>query len=139
MSCGAGGVLKQMLIDSGIGEMMAQSIAGSSLPPILLAWILAAIIRVTQGSATVAMIAAAGMVSPILAMSEVSEPQKALLVLSIAAGSTILSHVNDSGFWLVGKYLGMTEKQTLKSWTVMETIISIVGFAFILLLRGDDV
>jgi Gnt-I system low-affinity gluconate transporter len=131
---GAGGVFKQILIDSGIGEAIASSISEMNISLLVLGYILAVIIRVTQGSATVAMIAAAGMVSPLLAMTEVSDTQKALLVLSIAAGSTILSHVNDSGFWLVGKYLGMTEKQTLKSWTVMETIISIVGFAFILLL-----
>ncbi len=131
---GAGGVFKQVLIDSGIGEAIASTVSEMNVSLFVLGYILAAIIRVTQGSATVAMITAAGMISPLLAMSDVSEIQKALLVLSIAAGSTILSHVNDSGFWLVGKYLGMTEKQTLKSWTVMETIISVVGFAFILLL-----
>lgn len=131
---GAGGVFKQILIDTGIGEAIASSISGMNISLLVLGYILAVIIRVIQGSSTVAMITAAGMVSPLLAMTEVSDTQIALLVLSIAAGSTILSHVNDSGFWLVGKYLGMTEKQTLRSWTVMETIISIVGFAFILLL-----
>jgi Gnt-I system low-affinity gluconate transporter len=124
---GAGGVLKQILIDSGIGQMMAQSIAGSSLPPILLAWILAAIVRVTQGSATVAMITAAGIMAPVLEAFSLSPSRTALVVLAIASGATLLSHVNDSGFWLVGKYFGMTEKQTLQSWTVMETIISVMG------------
>ncbi|MBG7630894.1 MAG: gluconate transporter [Bacteroidetes bacterium] len=131
---GAGGVFKQILIDSGIGEAIADTVSDMNISLLVLGYILAVIIRVTQGSATVAMITAAGMLSPILILTEVSEIQKALLVLSIAAGSTILSHVNDSGFWLVGKYLGMTEKQTLKSWTVMETIISVVGFSIILLL-----
>ena len=131
---GAGGVFKQVLIDSGVGEAIANTVSEMNISLLVLGYILAAIIRITQGSATVAMITAAGMISPLLLLTEVGEFQKALLVLSIAAGSTILSHVNDSGFWLVGKYLGMTEKQTLKSWTIMETIISIVGFAFILLL-----
>jgi Gnt-I system low-affinity gluconate transporter len=131
---GAGGVFKQILIDSGIGEAIADTVSDMNISLLVLGYILAVIIRVTQGSATVAMITAAGMLSPILTLTEVSEIQKALLVLSIAAGSTILSHVNDSGFWLVGKYLGMTEKQTLKSWTVMETIISVVGFSIVLLL-----
>lgn len=124
---GAGGVLKQILVDSGIGKMMAESIADSSFSPILLAWILAAIVRVTQGSATVAMITAAGIMAPVLGEFNLSEPGRALIVIAIAAGATILSHVNDSGFWLVGKYFGMNEKQTLQSWTVMETIISISG------------
>lgn len=127
---GAGGVLKQILIDSGIGNMMAESIAGSALSPILLAWILAALVRVTQGSATVAMITAAGIIAPVLEVFALSDPARALVVISIASGATILSHVNDSGFWLVGKYLGMNEKQTLQSWTVMETIIAVCGLAF---------
>ena len=124
---GAGGVLKQILVDSGIGKMMAESIAGSPLSPILLAWILAALVRITQGSATVAMITAAGIIAPVLEVFDLSDPARALVVISIASGATILSHVNDSGFWLVGKYLGMNEKQTLKSWTVMETIIAVCG------------
>jgi len=127
---GAGGVLKQILVDSGIGTMIAQSISDSSLSPILLAWILAAIIRVIQGSATVAMITAAGIMAPILPIFNLDEPHLALIVISIATGATLLSHVNDSGFWLVSKFFGMDEKQTLQSWTVMETIISICGLCF---------
>lgn len=130
---GAGGVLKQILIDSGIGNMMAQSIADSSMPLILLAWILAAVVRITQGSATVAMITAAGIMAPILQTIPLDQPHLALIVISIASGATILSHVNDSGFWLVSKYFGMNEKQTLQSWTVMETIISLCGLSFTLL------
>lgn len=130
---GAGGVLKQVLVDSGIGEMMANSIADSAMPPIFLAWILAAIVRVTQGSATVAMITAAGIMAPVLSFINPGAPELALIVISIASGATLLSHVNDSGFWLVSKYFGMDEKQTLRSWTMMESIIAICGLAFTML------
>ncbi|WP_319482816.1 gluconate:H+ symporter [uncultured Draconibacterium sp.] len=130
---GAGGVLKQILVDSGIGKMMAESMANSAMPPIVLAWLLAAIVRVTQGSATVAMITAAGIIAPVLGELELNDPHRALVVLAIASGATLLSHVNDSGFWLVGKYFGMNEKQTLQSWTVMESIIAVCGLAFTML------
>ena len=131
---GAGGVFKQLLIDSGIGTQLAESMSHSALPPIVLAYILAMIIRVSQGSATVAMITSAGIVAPLLTALAMSEPHKALVVIAIAAGASTASHVNDSGFWLVGKYLGMTEKQTLQSWTVMVTIISVTSFSMALLL-----
>lgn len=130
---GAGGVLKQVLIDSGIGQLMAETMMYSALPPILLAWIISAAVRVTQGSATVAMITAASLIAPIITAFELSDPQRALIVIAIASGATMLSHVNDSGFWLVGKYLGMNEKQTLQSWTVMESIISVCGLIFTLI------
>jgi Gnt-I system low-affinity gluconate transporter len=105
----------------------------SPLPPILLAWMISAAVRVTQGSATVAMITAASLVAPLISEFALSDPQRALIVLSISSGATLLSHVNDSGFWLVGKYLGMNEKQTLQSWTVMESIIAFCGLGFTLL------
>ncbi len=130
---GAGGVLKQILVDSGIGKIMAESMADSALPPILLAWLLAAVVRVTQGSATVAMITAAGIIAPVLSEFGLNDPHRALVVLAIASGATLLSHVNDSGFWLVGKYFGMNEKQTLQTWTVMESIIAVCGLAFTML------
>lgn len=126
---GAGGVFKEILIDSGIGSILAESMAGSSLPPIFLAWLLASVVRVTQGSATVAMITAAGIMAPLIHEINLTDPHRALVVLAIASGATLLSHVNDSGFWLVGKYLGMNEKQTLQSWTVMESIIALGGLA----------
>lgn len=126
---GAGGVFKQVLVNSGVGDMLAGGMADLGLPLIVLAWLIAMAVRVTQGSATVAMITAAGILSPILVSFDISEPHKALIVLAIAAGATTLSHVNDSGFWLVNRYFGMSEKDTLKSWTVMETIISLVGFS----------
>ncbi|MBN2667365.1 MAG: gluconate transporter [Bacteroidales bacterium] len=131
---GAGGVLKQILVDSGIGKMLAESLADSSIPIIVLAWVLSSLVRITQGSATVAMITAAGIISPLLSTFNLSQPNIALIVIAIAAGATILSHVNDSGFWIVGKYLGMNEKQTLKTWTVMETIIAVCGLVFTLIL-----
>jgi len=130
---GAGGVLKQILVDSGIGKMLAESIAESSIPIILLAWTLSALVRIAQGSATVAMITAAGIMAPILPAFNLNPPNIALIVIAIASGATILSHVNDSGFWIVSKYLGMNEKQTLQSWTIMETIISVCGLLFTLL------
>ncbi|MBS4538671.1 gluconate:H+ symporter [Clostridium sp. D2Q-11] len=131
---GAGGVFKQMLIDSGVGNMLADNISNSSLPPIILAYILAVVVRITQGSATVSMITAAGIMAPVMEAFNLGGPDRGLIVIAIAAGATILSHVNDSGFWLVGRYFGMTEEQTLKSWTMMETIISVVGFAIALIL-----
>jgi len=127
---GAGGVLKQILVDSGIGKILAESIEGSSFPVIVLAWLLAAVVRVTQGSATVAMITAAGIIAPIIELINPGQAYIALIVVAIGAGATILSHVNDSGFWIVSKYLGMNEKQTLRSWTVMETILAVSGLVF---------
>jgi Gnt-I system low-affinity gluconate transporter len=131
---GAGGVFKQILIDSGTGNMLAEKLAGSALTPLVLAYIIAVVVRIIQGSATVSMITAAGIMAPILTVFDLSQIDKALIVVSIAAGATILSHVNDSAFWLVGKYLGMNEKETLQTYTVMETIISIVGFGLVLLI-----
>lgn len=131
---GSGGAFKQMLIDSGVGNVLADLISQTSLPPIVLAFIIAAAVRIILGSATVSMITAAGIVAPILGAYAISDMHRALIVISIASGATILSHVNDSGFWLVGKYLGLTEIQTLKSWTVMETIIALGGFSLSLLL-----
>lgn len=131
---GAGGVLKQILVDSGIGAQLAESLSDSAMPPVVLAWLIAAVVRVIQGSATVSMITAAGIMAPILSVINPDQAEKALIVIAIAAGATILSHVNDSGFWLVGKYLGLSEKETLRSWTVMETIVSIVGFLLVLFL-----
>lgn len=128
---GAGGVFKQILIDSGVGKMLAQSVAGSHLSPIILSFLIAAVVRVAAGSATVAMMTAGGIISPMLSSFNV-EP--ALVVIAIASGATILSHVNDSGFWLVNRYFGLSEKDTLKSWTVMETIIGFVGLIVSLIL-----
>ena len=113
-----------------MGEFMAQS----NLPIVMVAFLIALFVRVAQGSATVAMVTGAGLVSPIIADMSVSQPVLGLITISIAAGSTAVSHVNDSGFWLVNRFFGMTEKQTLKTWTVMETIVGFVGFAVVMIL-----
>ncbi|TVR28266.1 MAG: gluconate transporter [Balneolaceae bacterium] len=131
---GAGGVFKEVLVDSGVGEMLATTMSDIGLPVIVLAWLIAAAVRITQGSATVAMITAAGIIYPIMINFDLSEPYKALVVLSIAAGATIMSHVNDSGFWLVNRYFGMSEKDTLRSWTVMATIVAVMGLILALAL-----
>jgi len=107
---GAGGVLKQVLVDSGIGQMMAESMAGSPLPPLVLSWLLAAVVRVTQGSATVAMITAAGIVAPVIEQFGLSDPQRALIVIAISSGATMLSHVNDSWF-LAGREIFGDERK----------------------------
>jgi len=125
---GAGGIFKQILIDSGVGSLLAHGMSDLGLPVIVLAYFIAVAVRVTQGSSTVSMITAAGIVAPVIKQLSMSQPQIALTVLAIASGATILSHVNDSGFWLVNRYLGLTEKETLRSWTMMETIISVSGF-----------
>ncbi len=125
---GAGGVFKQVLVDTGTGEMLANYFADKGVSIFLFAFLAAALVRVLQGSATVAMITAAGLTAPLLGDIS-SEPHKALLVIAVASGASILSHVNDSGFWLVGKYLGLSEKQTFRSWTVMTTLLAITGFS----------
>jgi len=130
---GAGGVFKQILINTGTGTMLANYFAGAGLSLLLFAFISAAVVRILQGSATVAMITAAGLTAPLLT-SGVTDINKALLVIAIASGASILSHVNDSGFWLVSKYLGLTEKETFKSWTIMTTILAIVGFSTVSIL-----
>jgi len=130
---GAGGVFKQVLINTGTGEMLANYFANEGVSVLLFAFISAAIVRILQGSSTVAMITAAGITAPLL-VSNISEIDKALLVIAIASGASILSHVNDSGFWLVSKYLGINETQTFKSWTIMTTILSITGFISVFIL-----
>ena len=125
---GAGGVFKQVLVNTGTGEMLANYFSNAGVGILLFGFITAATVRILQGSATVAMITAAGLTSPLLIDASMSDPKKALIVIAIASGATIMSHVNDSGFWLVSRYLGLTEKQTFKSWSVMTSILAIVGF-----------
>ncbi|MGD7046283.1 GntP family permease [Jeotgalibacillus proteolyticus] len=131
---GAGGVFKQVLIDSGVGEVLGEMMANSSLPPILMAFAIALLVRVAQGSATVAMVTAAGLISPVIETVGYSGPILGLIVIAIAAGATAVSHVNDSGFWLVNRYFGLDVKDTLKTWTVMETIIGVVGFTVVFII-----
>ncbi|MCB8903428.1 MULTISPECIES: gluconate:H+ symporter [unclassified Streptomyces] len=129
---GAGGGFKQTLIDIGVGQMILDFSKSWSIPALLLAWLIAVAIRLATGSATVATISAAGLVAPLAEGMSTSET--ALLVLAIGAGSLFFSHVNDAGFWLVKEYFGMNVGQTIKTWSVMETIISVVGIGFVLLL-----
>ncbi|WP_020571872.1 gluconate:H+ symporter [Neolewinella persica] len=120
----AGGAFKQVLVDSGTSEYIVDVLQGFNAHPILIAWLIAAALRVTLGSATVAAITAAGIVLP-LAQSGAASPE--LLVLATGAGSLTASHVNDTGFWLFKEYFGLTVTQTLRSWTVMETVVSLIG------------
>ncbi len=124
---GAGGAFKQILIDTGAGTMIAESLNGSFLPPVVFGFLVAAVVRIMQGSSTVAMITAAGITAPVLGVGTYSEMQLAVLVVAIAAGASVFSHVNDSGFWLVKQYLGLTEKQTFKTWSVLTTLIALAG------------
>ncbi|MFE1317566.1 gluconate:H+ symporter [Kitasatospora phosalacinea] len=127
---GAGGGFKQTLIDVGVGQAVSEWSGKWHVSALLLGWLIAVLIRLATGSATVATITAAGIVAPLAA--DMSTSHSALLVLAIGAGSLFLSHVNDAGFWLVKEYFGMSVGQTLKSWSVMETIISVVAIALIL-------
>lgn len=129
---GAGGGFKQTLIDAGVGQMILEFSQNWSIPALLLGWLIAVAIRLATGSATVATISAAGLVAPLAA--DLSTSHVALLVLAVGAGSLFFSHVNDAGFWLVKEYFGMDVPQTIKTWSVMETIISVVSLGFILLL-----
>ena len=131
---GAGGVLKQVLIELDIGKLLAQNIFSSSELILVAAFICAVLIRVLQGSSTVAMITSASLVSPLL-IDKVNDPvQLSLIVISIAAGASTFSHVNDSGFWLVNQYLGLSMKKTFLSWTLMTTVLSISGLIITLFL-----
>ena len=129
---GAGGGFNRVLIESGVGRAIADVALGSQASPLLLAWTVAALIRVATGSATVAMTTAAGIGAPIAAATPGTPAE--LLVLATGAGSLVLSHVNDSGFWLIKEFFNMTVPQTLKTWTVAETIIGVAGLGFTMLL-----
>jgi gluconate:H+ symporter, GntP family len=129
---GAGGGFKQVLIDTGIGNVITKAVIGSGLSVLLLAWVVAVLVRVATGSATVATVTAAGLLTPVAAT--LSTNHVALMVLAIGSGSLFLSHVNDAGFWLVKQYLGTSVVQTFKTWTVMECLISVIGLLGVLLL-----
>ncbi len=129
---GAGGGFKQMLVDTGVGNVIGQMAVQAEISPIMLAWLVAAVIRIATGSATVATITGAGIVAPVIDL--VPGVNRELLVLATGAGSLILSHVNDAGFWLVKQYFNMTVAETFKTWSMMETILSIVGIIFIMAL-----
>jgi Gnt-I system high-affinity gluconate transporter/Gnt-II system L-idonate transporter len=132
MIIAAGGAFKQVLIDSGIGTDLAAFFETSTLSPLVLGWLIATIIRIALGSATVAGLTAAGIVQPLVLSSGVS-PE--LMVLSVGAGSLMCSHVNDTGFWMFKEYFGISVSETFKTWTVMETIIGVMGLIGVLILN----
>ena len=127
---GGGGSFKQVIVDSGVGLYAGRLLAASSISPLVVAYLIAAAMRVAQGSATVAIITAAGIVAPVVKHIPGYTPE--MIVLAVCCGGTILSHVNDAGFWLVNEYFGMAVQQTLKSWTVMKVITSLCGLAMVL-------
>ncbi|HEY0054942.1 MAG TPA: gluconate:H+ symporter [Pedobacter sp.] len=126
----AGGAFKQILIDSGIGETIKEYSALINLSPLFLAWLITAMLRVTLGSATVAALTASGMVLPLIQTGTSPE----LMVLAVGAGSLMLSHVNDTGFWMFKEYFKLSIKETFKTWTVMESVVSVLGLIGVLLL-----
>lgn len=131
---GAGGVLSRVLVETGVGQALAEQLAASRLPLVILAFSMALAVRVAQGSATVSMVTAAGLIAPIVQNGSYAQPMLALLTLAIAASATAFSHVNDSGFWLVSRYLDLSEADTLRVWTVLETILGVSSLVMVLLL-----
>ena len=129
---GSAGALKQVLTDSGVSDQIAAQLNSINIHPLVLAWVMAAIIRICVGSATVAGLTTAGIIAPIMAHTNVNPN---LMVLSIGAGSLACSHVNDSGFWLFKEYFNLSIKDTIRSWTMMESIISVVGLIGVILLN----
>ncbi|GGE72670.1 GntP family permease [Nesterenkonia cremea] len=125
---GAGGMFGSVLRESGIGEALSDSLDGVGIPMIAAGFIIAGVLRIAQGSATVALTTTAGLLSAGVMDAGFNEVQLAAMVVSVAAGSVIASHVNDSGFWLMQRFFDMTVKQTLKTWTVLQTLIGVMGF-----------
>ncbi|MGY1714464.1 GntP family permease [Geodermatophilus nigrescens] len=132
---GAGGMFGGVLRASGIGTALADVLGDIGLPVIVAAFVVSVLLRIAQGSATVALTTTAGLMAPVIEASDgLTSIDLALIVIAIAAGATVLSHVNDSGFWLVSRFFQMDEKTTLKTWTVMETLLGTIGFALALVL-----
>ncbi|MFI0814694.1 GntP family permease [Streptomyces sp. NPDC021098] len=125
---GAGGVFGAVLKGSGVAQALADSFDSAGLPVILLSYLISLVLRVAQGSATVAIVTTTGIVAPMLASGDYSQAHLALVIMAISAGSIFASHLNDGGFWMVAKYFGISERDTLKSWTVLESVLSVAGF-----------
>ncbi|MFP4975690.1 gluconate:H+ symporter [Paenibacillus sp. CN-4] len=128
---GGGGAFKQVLVDGGIGDYVSRLFSESNMSPLLVAWLIAAILRLCLGSATVAALTTAGLVTPMLGMSDVNP---ALMVLATGAGSVVACHVNDAGFWMIKEYFGLTMKETFGTWTTLTTVLSVTGLACVLAL-----
>lgn len=126
---GGGGAFKQVLVDGGVGNYVAALFQGVNMSPLFLAWLIAAILRICLGSATVAALTTAGLVTPIMVAGSANP---ALMVLATGAGSLIASHVNDAGFWMFKEYFNLSIKETFATWTLLETIISVVGLFLVL-------
>ncbi|NWF29684.1 GntP family permease [Streptomyces sp. PKU-EA00015] len=126
---GAGGVFGAVLKASGVAQALSDTFNDVGLPVIVLAYLISLVLRVAQGSATVAIVTTAGIVVPLVENGDHSQPFLALVIMAISAGSIFASHVNDGGFWIVSKYFGISERDTLKSWTVLESVLSVAGFA----------
>lgn len=131
---GAGGMFGGVLRLSGIGDALSGSLADLGVPLVVQGFVIATLLRVAQGSATVALTTTAGLLAGPAAGAHLGELKTALLVVAIAAGASVLSHVNDSGFWLVSRFFGMDEKTTLRTWTVVATAVGLTGFVLTALL-----
>ncbi|MBC2868295.1 GntP family permease [Streptomyces mexicanus] len=131
---GAGGVFGAVLKASGVAQALSDTFHGVGLPVIVLSYLISLVLRVAQGSATVAIVTTAGIVAPLLAEGHHSQAFVALVIMAVSAGSIFASHVNDGGFWMVAKYFGISERDTLKTWTVLESVLSLAGFAVALVL-----
>jgi len=129
---GGGGAFKQVLIEGGVGDYVANLFAGSSLSPLILAWLIAVVLRLALGSATVAALTAAGLAAPLMAATG-TDP--ALMVIATGAGSVFFSHVNDAGFWMFKEYFDLSIKETVLTWSVVETLIAVVGLVGALILN----
>jgi GntP family gluconate:H+ symporter len=125
---GAGGVFGSVLVASGVGDVLADSLTSTGLPLIVLAFVIALSLRIAQGSATVATVATSGIIASLVANADLSQPDLALICIAMGAGATATSHINDAGYWLVSRFFGISEKDTLKSWTVLETIMGFTAF-----------
>jgi GntP family gluconate:H+ symporter len=133
MIISGGSAFKQVLLDGGVGDAIQHLVAGVNLSPLILAWLIAVVLRIALGSAAVASMTAAGLVTPLMIATH-ADP--AMLVLAIGAGSVAASHVNDAGFWMFQEYFDLTVKQTLAIWTVLETVLSVVGLICVLILNA---
>ncbi|RFS87169.1 GntP family permease [Actinomadura spongiicola] len=126
---GAGAFFGAVISATGVGKALATTLSDAGLPVIVLAYLIACGLRIAQGSATVAIVTTGGIVAPLVQAENYSDPHIALIAIAISAGSIIASHVNDGGFWIISRYFNMSVRDTIKTWTVLETILSIVGFA----------
>lgn len=126
---GAGGFFGKVLAETGVGDALAGSLQSTGLPMLVSAYVISSGLRIAQGSATVAIVTTGGIVAPMLQVGDHSQAQLALIAVAIAAGSIIASHVNDGGFWIISRYFGIPVADMLKSWTVLETILSVTAFA----------